>query len=106
MKRIAWISLFNSPIRGDTSSGRGEEGFSRQETRIMIQVNRSQETIADRLDATQELVKTALARVRQGFAPPADIYRVEYRQQIDWSQFPLWARSIDPEIYTGCCHEG
>lgn len=52
------------------------------------------------------LLRTALSRVRAGFAPPAEIYRAEYRRLVDWSQFPLWARWIDPENYTGSCHEG
>jgi hypothetical protein len=72
----------------------------------MIQFNRSKETAADRLDDAKALMEIALDRVRRGFAPPAEIYRVEYRQQVDWSQFPSWARSPDPDVYTGCCHEG
>ena len=72
----------------------------------MIQFNRSTGTAADRLDSVEGLLETALDLVRRGFAPPAEIYRAEYRHQVDWSQFPLWARSLDPDIYTGCCHEG
>ena len=72
----------------------------------MIPFDRSRATAADPLESTGDLVKTALHRVRRGFAPPAEIYRAEYRNQVDWSQFPLWARSLDPDIYTGCCHEG
>jgi len=72
----------------------------------MIQVNRSKETAADRLDSVEGLLDTALDRVRKGFAPPAEIYRAEFRHRVDWSKFPLWARSPDPDVYTGCCHEG
>ncbi len=72
----------------------------------MIRFNRSQDTAADRLESTAQLIETALHRVRRGFAPPAEIYRAEYRNQVDWSQFPLWARSLDPDIFAGGCHEG
>jgi hypothetical protein len=54
-----------------------------QEHRAMIQFNRSQETAADIQDPVAELMESALALVRQGFAPPAEIYRVEYRNRVD-----------------------
>lgn len=52
------------------------------------------------------LVKLAEQRMRAGLAPPPDIYRIEYRQRIDWLNFPDWARPIDPQIFDGCGHEG
>ncbi len=52
------------------------------------------------------LVALAAARIRQGLAPPREIYLVQNRSAIDWSQFPAWARPVDPEIFDGCCHEG
>jgi hypothetical protein len=54
----------------------------------------------------QALIKLAQQRMRQGLAPPPQIYRIEYRNRIDWSQFPDWARPIDPQLFDGCCHEG
>jgi hypothetical protein len=53
-----------------------------------------------------DLLDLAAARLRQGLAPPREIYLVQNRNAIDWSQFPAWARPIDPEIFDGCCHEG
>ena len=54
----------------------------------------------------QQLVDRARWCVERGFAPPAEIYRVEYRSHIDWATFPSWARPQDPEAFEGCCHEG
>jgi hypothetical protein len=54
----------------------------------------------------EELARVASARIRQGFAPPAEIYQVQYRSRIDWSEFPEWAKPLDPEAFDGCCHEG
>jgi len=56
--------------------------------------------------AESELRDAALERIRQGFAPPREIYGVKHRRQVDWGQFPLWARPIDPEMFDGCGHEG
>ena len=50
------------------------------------------------------LVEMAILRVKQGLAPPRQIYQVHHRHQIDWSQFPSWARPSDPEMFD--CHEG
>jgi hypothetical protein len=52
------------------------------------------------------LIEYALQRVRQGFAAPPRIYRIEYRHRIDWTRFPAWARPVDPQQFDGCCHEG
>jgi hypothetical protein len=52
------------------------------------------------------LLKLAVRRIRQGLAPPPEIYRIEYRRRIDWLRFPGWARPVDPELFDGCCHEG
>ena len=57
-------------------------------------------------DAGRRLADLAVARVKKGFAPPAEIYRVKNRNQIDWSLLSEWARPVDPEIFDGCCHEG
>ena len=53
-----------------------------------------------------ELVNLAVKKMRQGLAPPPEIYRVENRGKIDWLKFPEWARPVDPQIFDGCCHEG
>ncbi|HZY86963.1 MAG TPA: hypothetical protein VFE78_19165 [Gemmataceae bacterium] len=58
---------------------------------------------AEGMDA---LVRRALERVGEGLPPPREIYDVKYRERIDWLRFPAWARPSDPEVFTGCCHEG
>ena len=52
------------------------------------------------------LTRLAEERMAKGLAPPREIYDIPYRDQIEWSKFPEWARPIDPEIFEGCCHEG
>ena len=52
------------------------------------------------------LIKLAGERISHGLAPPPEIYRIEYRRYIDWSEFPTWAQPIDPQVFDGCCHEG
>jgi hypothetical protein len=54
----------------------------------------------------EELRERAAERVRQGAAPPREVYEVQNRSRIDWSLFPEWARPSDPELYEGCAHEG
>ena len=54
----------------------------------------------------QELIESAERQIRQGFAPPPKIYRIEYRQRVDWLRLPDWARPVDPQLFEGCCHEG
>lgn len=54
----------------------------------------------------QRLIELARRRVDQGLAPPAEIYRVELRRCIDWTEFPRWARPIDPDMFDRTCHEG
>jgi hypothetical protein len=54
----------------------------------------------------ESLINRAVARMRQGLAPPREIYQTPYRNRIDWSMFPDWARPNDPELYEGCSHEG
>lgn len=67
---------------------------------------KQQSTSADLTRARRDLIHRAVARVKQGFSPPAEIYRVEYRDDVDWSQFPSWAQRTSPEMFDGCCHEG
>jgi hypothetical protein len=53
-----------------------------------------------------DLIARATERMRKGLAPPREIYRAPYRDRIDWSQFPDWARPSDPEMFEGSGHEG
>jgi hypothetical protein len=57
-------------------------------------------------DEVRKLEQLAGERVRQGFAPPSEIYQVPYRGQIDWGKLPGWARPSDPELFDGSGHEG
>ncbi len=54
----------------------------------------------------ESLEKLARERVKEGLAPPPEIYLSPTREQIDWLQFPLWARPSDPELFEGSAHEG
>jgi hypothetical protein len=57
-------------------------------------------------ETPEELAEIAAVRMRQGFAPPSEVYQIQYRSRIDWSEFPAWAQPLDPEAFDGCCHEG
>ena len=72
----------------------------------MIQLRTSSEAGDSELVRGEALIKLAEERMRQGLAPPPEIYRIEYRRRIDWSTFPTWAQPIDPQVFDGCCHEG
>lgn len=61
---------------------------------------------AEAASRPQELVKLAVERIGKGLAPPREIYQTPYRNQIDWSRFPDWARPTDPEMFEGSSHEG
>ena len=54
----------------------------------------------------RDVIRLAVERVKQGLSPPAEIYRVDYRDRIDWSKFPSWARCSSPDMFDGSCHEG
>jgi len=56
--------------------------------------------------SVRPLIRLAEQRMRNGLAPPPEIYRIENRRRIDWLRFPAWARPVDPELFDGCCHEG
>ncbi len=73
---------------------------------MMAQQVTAERPRADNQQSCQQLLRQAEARVRQGLAPPPEIYRLRRREQIDWSAFPSWARPVDPELFDGCCHEG
>jgi hypothetical protein len=55
---------------------------------------------------TQDIIRRATERMSQGLAPPREVYLAPYRNQIDWSRFPDWARPSDPEMFEGSGHEG
>ena len=57
-------------------------------------------------DEFRRLERQAAERVKRGLAPPKEIYETPFRDRIDWSQFPEWARPSDPEVFEGCGHEG
>ena len=54
----------------------------------------------------RKLERWAIERVGRGLAPPAKIYDAPYRERIDWTRFPDWARPSDPEMFNGNPHEG
>jgi hypothetical protein len=58
------------------------------------------------VDQFRALERRADERVKQGLAPPKEIYETPHRDRIDWSTFPEWARPSDPELFQGCGHEG
>ena len=53
-----------------------------------------------------QLIESARERMSKGLAPPSEIYRAPYRDQIDWAQFPNWARPSDPDMFGDSPHEG
>jgi len=57
-------------------------------------------------DQFPRLETLAFEKVRQGLAPPREIYEAPYRNRIDWLKFPEWARPTDPELFQDCGHEG
>jgi hypothetical protein len=57
-------------------------------------------------DEFLRLERQATERARQGLAPPKEIYETPYRDRIDWSRLPEWARPSDPELFQDCGHEG
>jgi hypothetical protein len=58
------------------------------------------------VDEFRRLERRAAERASQGLSPPREIYETPYRDRIDWSRLPEWARPSDPELYQGCGHEG
>jgi hypothetical protein len=56
-------------------------------------------------DEKATLERRSLERLRQGLAPPREVYEVQNRGRFDWSSLPDWARPSDPELYEGA-HEG
>lgn len=72
----------------------------------MIQINNTKHASGLESVSGEALIELAEERMSQGLSPPPAIYRIEYRQRINWLEFPLWARPIDPEVFDRCCHEG
>lgn len=82
------------------------DGVCRKPARTAVRVNEGNEAAAQTVDEFRGLERQASERVRQGLAPPKEIYEAPYRDRIDWSKFPEWARPTDPEVFQGCGHEG
>jgi len=74
----------------------GEEASSKEKT----------EAAPEKTDEFRRLEREAAERVKRGLAPPKEIYGTPFRDRIDWSRFPEWARPIYPEVFEGCGHEG
>jgi len=72
----------------------------------MIQFNTLSEAGGLESVRGEALIKLAEKRISQGLAPPPEVYRIEFRRCIDWSEFPTWAQPVDPQVFDGCCHEG
>ncbi len=53
-----------------------------------------------------DVIERAKDRMRQGLAPPREIYQAQNRDRIDWTRYPDWARPCDPELFEGSGHEG
>ena len=68
--------------------------------------DRGHEAAPKTVEPERSVVRLAAERVAKGFAPPREIYDVPLRDQVDWSNFPTWARPSDPELFEGCVHEG
>jgi hypothetical protein len=60
----------------------------------------------DERAGVETLEQYAAERVRKGLPPPRAVYEAQNRARIDWSQFPEWARPVDPEAFEGSSHEG
>jgi hypothetical protein len=72
----------------------------------MILITNDVDRVVRKTSYSKEIIKLAEKRMRLGFAPPPEIYRIENRRRIDWFRYPAWARPVDPEVFEGCCHEG
>jgi hypothetical protein len=89
-----------------------QTGLKLTEAVLRIPVNKEAspeekvEAMPQRSDELRKLECRAAERVKQGFAPPKEIYEIPYRDRIDWFRFPEWARPSDPEVFEGCGHEG
>lgn len=57
-----------------------------------------------RVDAA--LIAKIEERIRQGLAPPPEVYQAHIRDKIDWAQLPSWATPLDPDLFEGSAHEG
>ena len=57
-------------------------------------------------DEFRRLEAEAFERAQTGHALPREIYDVPYRDRVDWTRFPDWARPIDPELFGESGHEG
>ena len=56
--------------------------------------------------ATSTIAEPARQPMRQGLAPPREIYDIRNRDRVDWSALPEWAMPPDPDLFEGCAHQG
>jgi hypothetical protein len=99
--RQSWSRVVTSYVRGQWLLA--HTGF--QITQAMLRAGQSVGGGTAPL-GTNELLSLASARMKQGLAPPREVYLAPYRDQIDWTQCPAWARPSDPDLFEGCTHEG
>jgi hypothetical protein len=55
---------------------------------------------------SNDVIGRAEKRMRQGLAPPREVYDAGNRDRIDWTRYPDWARPCNPELFEGSGHEG
>ncbi len=53
----------------------------------------------------KSLEEVTAERLKEGLAPPREIYDIRNRGRIDWSRVPEWAKPVDPELFESG-HEG
>jgi hypothetical protein len=82
------------------------DGIYRRPASTAVRFGEENEASSLTVDQFRGLERKASERVRQGLAPPKEIYDAPYRDRIDWSQFPEWAKPTDPEVFQDCGHEG
>ena len=58
------------------------------------------------VEVLPNLEQLTAERLRRGLPPPREVYAVPFRDRVNWSEFPAWARPTDPEMFEGCSHEG
>ena len=65
-----------------------------------------EETHSKAGDSVAAIAEAVERRVGAGLSPPPEAHLVPYRNKIDWSRYPDWARPADPDMFDGSGHEG
>jgi hypothetical protein len=102
MSTLPW-KLFASQYRASLSV---IDSIYRKPASTVVSFGERTEAVVQTVDKLPALERQAFRRARQGLAPPKEIYEAPYRDRIDWSKFPEWARPTDPDLFLGCGHEG